>query len=168
MDPPWNRPLNPVVATPYSPRGELPRTLVHEPLRGLEVFEAVSLVQIVLPEVRAMPVSVRTGLPGSMSKVTPVRAFPCAVVLGEVVFVSTTVRMFPEIVNSALPEAVALASGLFPLPLKMTPAFADWEGPRRATTRPARIAGREMAGGWVIQRSPIVSMPQHVGHRRPL
>jgi hypothetical protein len=120
MEPPLNAPLNPVVATPYSPRGPDPRTSVHDPLSGSATVEADSLVQILLPGVRAILLNERTGEAPSMLNTTPVSTFPCTSVLGTVVFVNTSVNVLPEIVNSAEPVAVALASGFIPVPENRT------------------------------------------------
>src|SRR5262245_48203892 len=140
MDPAANRPPNPVAATPYSPSGEAPRSSVHDPAREAAVVETVLLVHVWLPAVRARPVRARAGFTPSTSKEMPVRAFPCAAVLGDVVLVRTTVRTSPEMENSAVPDAVVPTSGLVPDPLKRTPARAAGAGPRRAVARTAHSA----------------------------
>src|SRR5262245_13333010 len=135
MAPAANRLPNPEVLMPSSPSGEEPRWSVHDPAREPDVVKAVLLVHFALPAVRAMLVRARAGLVPSMLKERPVRAFPWAAVRGEVVLVRTTVRTSPVMLNAAVPDATVPTSGLFPDPLKTTPARAAWAGARRAVAR---------------------------------
>src|SRR6187200_926210 len=98
MDPPLNRLLKPVVATPYSPNGEPPSWLVQDPVKLVAVLEAEPLVQRALPGDRVVLVSASVGDPKSMSKVTPVKALPWAAVPRAVVLVRTSVKVLPEMV----------------------------------------------------------------------